>query len=294
MVTLYGTVRSMQRRHRRISHPEHQRYWFTAAAGCGLLGVAMIGAAATLASSTTHLDFTSTVVIVAYVAFCFAISCFLFGIRQWQFPIASSPANDGSVQSADPATSAYDTAKALTAALRLFYTRLDAHQEETRERLGFRNALLDLAEAVYVWTNYAERTDWVMQRWEQGELGDDDAQTAIKVTVTAGAQTISSDEVLALLRGTGFPRKRRESPGLPSLRSVLQVYGHEVLEVLERAFGQRRTLLEELVAELPNLRAEGPEAIGATTAKLHLAGKELSSALDTLNEYVRDQFPLNQ
>lgn len=71
-----------------MAHPEHQRYWFVAAAGCGTLGLGMITAAASLASSTSHLALTNPFMVTGYVAFAFTVGCFVGGIRQLRFPFA--------------------------------------------------------------------------------------------------------------------------------------------------------------------------------------------------------------
>lgn len=59
-----------------MAYPEHQPIWYKVATGFGLLGLAMISTAAVLGSSKAHLDFTGLFMILAYVAFALAVTCF--------------------------------------------------------------------------------------------------------------------------------------------------------------------------------------------------------------------------
>lgn len=189
----------------------------------------------------------------------------------------------------DPVTLALNSATAFTAALALFLSRLDAHHRRVTEPVDFRLSLWNLSDALSVWTVCLEKTDEVMQRWALGEL--DDAQAARRIRLAVEDQAGASDDVLPLLQGETNNLPERYLKGWRGLRHLLSLYGPEVSEMLETAIAQRRALLDGLVAELPNLRAGGPDLIQASTTRLHLAGKELASAQTQLDKFVRDHFP---
>ena len=58
------------------------------AVGSGLLGIALIGSAASVGSSSGHLDATGSLSILAYIAFGCVIVFFVCYIRQLRFPLA--------------------------------------------------------------------------------------------------------------------------------------------------------------------------------------------------------------
>jgi hypothetical protein len=91
-----GDTRNQGHYHRVMAHPAHQKYWFMVTGGSGLLGIAMITAAATVGGSSGRLDATGPLAILAYIAFgCMAVF-FVCGIRQLRFPFAKTvPASEG-------------------------------------------------------------------------------------------------------------------------------------------------------------------------------------------------------
>jgi hypothetical protein len=210
----------------------------------------------------------------------------------------------------DPATFAFDTATALTAALALLFSRLDTQRQRTKEHFDLREALWQLTFAVNSWASDAANTDRTIQDWAEGQL--DNNQAATKLAFRLTAQGSSSDAALALLHGKnivdrlalsrlGHPmpmplpkrlwRRRLLQPPWHDLRHLLNLYGPEVLEVLETAFRRRRVMLSELIDELPTFQSRGPEIMQELTARLQSATSELENALNKLNEYVRIHFP---
>ena len=78
-------IRSIWLRH----VPEHQRYWFRAASGCGVLMAAMIGAAAALAAAGKAPALTIIAAAIAAASGAAAVTFFVLGVRQVRFPFAS-------------------------------------------------------------------------------------------------------------------------------------------------------------------------------------------------------------
>lgn len=73
-----------------MDYTEHQTYWRSAANGLGLLALGMTSAAVALSASKGHMDWASPFMIVAYVAYAAAITCFVLGVAQARFPLARS------------------------------------------------------------------------------------------------------------------------------------------------------------------------------------------------------------
>jgi len=74
-----------------MAQQEHQKYWFMVMGGSGLLGIGLIGSAATVGTSTGRLDATGPLAILAYIAFACVAVFFVCGIRQLRFPLAKPP-----------------------------------------------------------------------------------------------------------------------------------------------------------------------------------------------------------
>jgi hypothetical protein len=127
-----------------------------------------------------------------------------------------------------------------------------------------------------------------MQVWAEGNVSA--TETAEYLKNPLHFQVSSSDEVLALLDGTNSLHSG-DQPEWRNLRHLLNLYGREVLEVLETALRGRRELIDELGAELPQLRAGAPELLQVTVGRLESARDELGLALMQLQEYIREHFP---
>ncbi len=98
----------------------------------------------------------------------------------------------------DPFTIIFDAATALTAALALFFSRIDAHLEHSAKRPDFRSDLERLSYAIGIWISDAQHTDAFMNAWAQGRFGLANIRKAHR---RVGSQLESSEEVFALLRG---------------------------------------------------------------------------------------------
>lgn len=185
--------------------------------------------------------------------------------------------------SVDPVTLALNSATALTAALTLLFSRLDAHRH-SEEHFNLQTALENLWFALVHWRANAEATNRIVQSWMQGNQTIDDVSSAVEYIFKD--QLTSMDGAFNLLN-LHTPR------GAP-LREVLGLYGPEVLDALEAGMGQRRQLLDTLVAELPHLKAEEPQALDAMMTQLESTSRELDDASTRLREYIRNNFPISK
>ncbi len=184
---------------------------------------------------------------------------------------------------------ALNAATALTAALTLFFSRLDSRRQHSTEKFDFRAEMWNLSWAVHNWLNHAWTTNNLMQLWAQGNLNNAEAAEALRDPFKF--QIAAPDEVLALLRGENHHDKPDDRSEWRSLRHLLNLYGPEVLETLETGLRGRRELIDELIAELPQLGAGGPELLQATVGRLESTYDELDRASDQLGKYIRDHFP---
>jgi hypothetical protein len=73
-----------------VDYSEHQTYWRSAANGLGLLALGMTSAAVALSASKGHMNWSGPFMIVAYLAYAAAITCFGLGVAQARFPLARS------------------------------------------------------------------------------------------------------------------------------------------------------------------------------------------------------------
>jgi hypothetical protein len=189
----------------------------------------------------------------------------------------------------DAATMALSCVTDLIAALTFLFSRLDARRRNATEPFSVRNALYHLSLVLEAWKFNASWTNHVFDSWAQGQVGDSEIA---KLRDAVGIQIASSDEVLAMLNSADGAGNNSHPESWRTLRHLLDLYAPELFAVLQSAFGQRRDMIDELVAELPTLRAAGPEAMQATASRLHSAYEELEKALESLDKYIRDQFPL--
>ena len=183
----------------------------------------------------------------------------------------------------DLATLVFDSATALTAALTLLFSRLDARRQSSKEDFNLQQALLDLSYAMRRWRDATAITNGCVRRWLQGGIRTN--QLSREVREILAAQTVEMDDAFLVVYGRNNRSKR-------PLRHLLSLYGPEVLNVLETAMVQRRDLLYELVAELPRLRAEEPEAFQITVTRLESTSQELEHATERLTEYILSNFPI--
>jgi hypothetical protein len=217
----------------------------------------------------------------------------------------------------DPATFAFDTATALTSALTLLFSSLDARRRRTAENLDLRAGLWQLSRAIHRWELDAAVTDRTFKKWLEGAL--DDYESTRALDYRTAVQNDTADATYALLLGKdeykidrsetragpsqprtwasrvsyiiGRPNKIIARQDWPSLRNLLQIYSPELLEILLTAFGQRRSMINELIDQFPYLRAQGGEEAQAVSAHLQLAATELGKASKLLDDYIRESFP---
>jgi hypothetical protein len=77
-----------------------------------------------------------------------------------------------------------------------------------------------------------------------------------------------------------------------SARHLLEVYGCELLAIMENAIEGRARLVVQLVEYLPNLHATQPEVQESALTKLDSTWREIDRASTMLKEYIRSNFPL--
>ena len=177
----------------------------------------------------------------------------------------------------DPASVTLESVTALLAALTLLFSRLDAgHQPH--EKVDVKEALMALDWALTAWCDDARSTDFAVRDWVEQSRSD---EWLIQLVRPARrTQAGSFDDV------------RKNWKGNPQLRQLLEIYAPELAQVIDKAFAQRRTLLDELMTELPRRRAAGVEALTAYVGQLHAATVGLDEATDRLRKYLREHFPL--
>ena len=217
----------------------------------------------------------------------------------------------------DPAVFAFDTVTALTSALALLYSRLDARHRHATEDFDLRAGLWQLSRAIHRWELDAAVTDRTFKEWSQGVLNDREATRAVDYKTKI--QNDTADATYALLLGENEYKidrsATREGPSQPktwtsgvsfiigrpnkiiarqdwqNLRHLLQIYSPELLEILLTAFGQRRSMINELIDQLPNLRDQGGEGMQTVSVRLQFAATELGKASKQLDDYIREAFP---
>lgn len=177
----------------------------------------------------------------------------------------------------DPASVTLESVTALLAALDLLFGRLDARRQP-HEKANVKQALIALDQALTTWYEDARSTDLIVRDWVEQSRSDESLSQLVRPA--RRTQAGSSDDV----------RKRWKQN--PELRQLLEIYAPELAQVIERAFAQRRTLLDELMTELPRRRAAGVEALTAYVGQLHAATVGLNEATDRLRKYLREHFPL--
>ena len=177
----------------------------------------------------------------------------------------------------DPASVTLDSVAALLASLTLLFNRLDAgHQPH--EKVDVKEALIALNWALTMWYDDARSTDLAVRDWVEHSRSD---EWLIELVRPARrTQAGSADDARKLWKQN------------LQLRQLLEIYAPELAQVIERAFAQRRTLLDELMTELPRRRAAGVEALADYVGQLHAATVGLNEATDRLRKYLREHFPL--
>ena len=170
-----------------------------------------------------------------------------------------------------------DSVAALLASLTLLFNRLDAgHQPH--EKVDVKEALIALNWALTMWYDDARSTDLAVRDWVEHSRSD---EWLIELVRPARrTQAGSADDARKLWKQN------------LQLRQLLEIYAPELAQVIERAFAQRRTLLDELMTELPRRRAAGVEALADYVGQLHAATVGLNEATDRLRKYLREHFPL--
>jgi hypothetical protein len=192
----------------------------------------------------------------------------------------------------DIASLIFDSTTSFTAALALFFSRLDIHHKRAAEPFDVYGALWNLAMETLDWSEWAANTDDIMHRWVKGEL--DDLQVAQALESTLSFQGEFYESVINLLRGTSDDGPNAaKAEAWQSLRHLLRVYGPEALEILEAAMEQRVAITRGLIAEIPNLRESGNDAMQWTVSRLKLATSELESAYAQMDRFMRENFPLS-
>lgn len=186
----------------------------------------------------------------------------------------------------DIASLALQSASALTTALALMFARFDAHRKRTSEPLDSRSrdALYILLTALWAWGTDAKMTDQAFQEWVDGHLDDGTAVDRLnRIPNRLQMQRRTSEQVLTMLRS--------DSPYAQDLRFFLKLYEPELLTLLDTALASRRELIDKLIAQMPSLRADGAEAMRATSNKLHDTSEQLNQAAERVRLYIRGTFP---
>ena len=118
-------------------------------------------------------------------------------------------------------------------------------------------------------------------------------EAADDISTTFRRQKTATDIVVHMLDNTAWLDSTVGKPQRSALHDLLDLYGPELLDILETGMAGRQELIGELITELPHLRAEQPESWQATMTRLESTSLELNHASMRLKEYIRSHFPVS-
>ena len=196
------------------------------------------------------------------------------------------------VYTVDPASVVLNGATALTAALTLLFSRIDARRRRREELPDIQLALWQLSKKVFEWATMMSDTNRVMELWARGLLPDVQAELALTGQTNILMQIAYGDEASTMLRWRADVGYLGNEDASWTLQDILRLYGPEVMSLLEQAFEHRLALIHWLAAEFPDLRADDPEAITPILTQLYLTKRQLMGASTQLDEYIREHFPI--
>ena len=185
----------------------------------------------------------------------------------------------------DPATVGFDVVSSLISALSLFLSRLDARRHRSAEPPDLKTSLLQLSKAFDAWEWSMRITNQTVQKWMAGDMSSDVA--AYQLLAATEGQSSRIDYLIYVLRYD------RDDLRWRSVEHLLEIYGRELLVIIENAIGNRVEVIEQLIEYLPTLGEEEPEAQESALATLDSTWREVGHASTMLKEYIRTNFPLN-
>jgi hypothetical protein len=183
----------------------------------------------------------------------------------------------------DPITVGFDAVTALLSALSLFLSRLDTRRHGSIEPPDLKVSLLMLSQAFGAWKENAQYTNLVAQKWMTGDIEGDQAISMLLDAVEGQDSSILHVQ---------FSLISKHEPEWRSLRHLLEIYGEELLTIIDNGIRNRGRLIEQLVRYLPSLRTLEPEMIEHALAKLDSTWREIDYSSMMINEYIRSKFPL--
>jgi len=179
----------------------------------------------------------------------------------------------------------FDAATALISALSLFFARLDSFRRRSGELPDLQRALIEISSVLRTWTREANITNRTFRRYVEGNITIDVANRQLKTSLYGQAASMRRAALSLLDENNGKLRWQ-------SARNILELYGKELLGVLEVGIKGRGDLISELIAELPHLREVEATVLQEKLRTLELTNQELDRASTKLDDYIRERFPL--